>query len=526
MTNGTGGPPAEIPQDGGAPAWLSRRGVWIAVIAFVICEIALSFTTIPPRARHCASITILTALCWTLEAMPLGAASLIPLALFPLTGVLPATRAAFTYFDDINFLFLGGMILGTALERWSLHRRIAISVVRVIGTSPRRIILGFLAGTAFLSMWISNTATAVMMFPIALAVLDAAGLSRDDAGHRAFSSSLLLMVAWGANIGGIGTPIGTGPNFAFLGQFNGSSALHSFSPPSFLIWMKAMVPLLLIVCLAGWWIATRVTIRVPRELPKLTESFDRTAKLGPWTTPEVRVAALFFAAVALWIGRTLPFEGVEYGWLRWLPPDLFPGVKMESAISNSTIAILVAIVAFIVPAGDARGQKLVDASAIRAIPWDMLLLLGGGFAIADAFQESKLSAWLTARLAPALGGGEIGAVVMILFISTFVTFLSEVTSNTATALVMLPIAADFGRAAGVDPRLPALSVALASSLAFMLPIGTPPNAIVYSSGRIPMLTMIRSGFLLNLVSIGFSTAILFLWIAPAMGIPTEMVPVK
>lgn len=506
----------EIPRDGGAPEWLSRRGFLIAMIGFVMSEAALSFTTIPDRARHCASITILTALCWTLEAMPLGAASLLPLALFPLFGVLPAGRAATTYFDDINFLFLGGMIVGASLERWNLHRRIALSVVKVIGTSPRKIILGFLLGTAFISMWISNTATAVMMFPIALAVVETAGLSKNDPGHRAFACSLLLVIAYGANIGGIGTPIGTGPNFAFYKQFNGTANLNEFAAPAFANWMMAMAPLLFITGLIGWWLVTRVVVRVPREIPKLTESFEKASALGPWTKAEARTAILFFVAVALWIGRTLPVNRHEYGWLQFFPENYYSGVTLDGAITSSTVAILIAIIAFVTPAGDAANSKLVDASAIRNIPWDMLLLLGGGFAIADAFQETKLSQWMSGALAPALGGASPW--ILIIAFSTFVTFLSEVTSNTATSLIMLPIAAEIGRASGVDPRLPAISVTLAASLAFMLPIGTPPNAIVFSSGRIPMFTMIRAGFLLNLASILLSTIFVLFVIAPIFGI--------
>jgi sodium-dependent dicarboxylate transporter 2/3/5 len=509
----------EGPSDRGTP---NRRAIWIALAAFAAAEVLLRRTSMPEAARHCAAITIFTGLCWTFEAMPLGAASLIPLALFPLFGVLPATTVAFTYFDDINFLFLGGMAIGAALERWNLHRRVALYVVNAIGTSPRRIILGFLFGTAAVSMWVSNTATAVMMYPIALAVIDAAGISRSDEGERGFACALLLVVAYGSNIGGIGTPIGTGPNFAFFGQFSSGKPLGDFAAPQFPLWIAGMLPLLIITCFVGWWLVTRVVVRVPRELPRVSESFSRISNPGPWTVPEIRTAIVFGCAIVLWVTRTLPFGGHEYGWLQWFPKSLFAKVDIDSAISNSTVAVFVAVIAFLVPAGDGRGSRLLDASAIRNIPWDMLLLLGGGFAIARGFTESRLSEWLGATIAPTIGEGSgVGrALLVTLVLSTFVTFLSEVTSNTATSLVMLPIAAELGRLTGVDPRLLALSVTLASSLAFMLPIGTPPNAIVFASGRIPMLTMVKSGFLINIASIALSTASVFLWTAPVMQIPT------
>ncbi|MFN0205594.1 MAG: SLC13 family permease [Planctomycetota bacterium] len=517
----------EVSQDGsGAPPWLSRRGIWIALIGFVASEILLQWTAMPAAARHCASITILTGLCWTLEAIPIGAASLIPLALFPLFGVLPATTAAFTYFDDINFLFLGGMAIGAALERWNLHRRVALGVVRAIGTGPRTIVLGFLLGTAVVSMWVSNTATAVMMYPIAVAILETGNIGKQNPGERAFATALLLSVAYGANIGGVGTPIGTGPNFAFFGQFNSGKSLASFEAPAFPIWIAGMLPLLLLTGFAGWLLLTRVVLRVPREIPRLTESFKESSQIGKWTVPEIRTAILFGIAIILWIARTLPFGGKEYGWLQFFPEQPFAGIDRENAITNSTIAIGIMIIAFLIPAGDKSNSKLLDASAIRKIPWDMLLLLGGGFAIAKGFSDSRLSAWLGDALAPAAGSGSglLHAILVTTALSAFVTFLSEVTSNTATSLVMLPIAAELGRGAGIDPRLLALSVTMAASLAFMLPIGTPPNAIVFASGRIKMLDMIRAGFLLNMVAIVLSTALLFIWIAPIFNIPVTMDP--
>ena len=506
--------------DGGVPRALSRNGVWIAALGFLATELLLASTALPTKGRHTAAITVATALCWTLEAIPLGAASLLPLALFPLFGVLSAQTAAAAYFDDINFLFLGGMVLGHCLEQWQLHRRIALGVVRVIGTSPRRIVLGFLLGTAFVSMWISNTATAVMMAPIALAVIEAGGIGRENPGERAFAAALLLVVAYGSNIGGIGTPIGTGPNFAFAGQFGPNGALAGASQPNFPQWMLGMVPLLLLMCLATWLVLTRGVVRVPRALPRLTESFRSAANLGPWSRAEVRVGLLFLLAVLLWVFRTIPIDGVEYGWLRFFPEDFVAGARRDDAISNSTVAIAMAFLAFLIPAGDGSGRRIAGAPALQSIPWDMLLLLGGGFAIAKAFTASKLSEWLGAEMGPWLGGGSARAVTVVLGLSIFVTFLSEVTSNTATALVMLPIAANVGRACGIDPRLPAVSVTLASSLAFMLPIGTPPNAIVFASRRIPMLTMVTGGFFLNWIAIGLSTAAVFLWIAPVFGIPT------
>jgi sodium-dependent dicarboxylate transporter 2/3/5 len=265
---------------------------------------------------------------------------------------------------------------------------------------------------------------------------------------------------------------------------------------------------------------TRWILKVPAALPRLDAGFRQASHLGPWTTPEIRVGLVFFAAVILWITRTLPIERQEFGWIGFFPVDFFGATPPDEAITSSTVAIAMAFVAFVVPAGDGRGARLANGEAIRAVPWDMLLLLGGGFAIAKAFTVSRLSDVLGRELAPVLGNGAFGALPIVLGLSAFVTFLSEVTSNTATALVMLPIAANLGRAAGVDPRIPMLTVTLASSLAFMLPIGTPPNAIVFASRRIPMPVMVGSGFVLNLAAILLSSAAVLWWVCPILGIPT------
>jgi sodium-dependent dicarboxylate transporter 2/3/5 len=292
------------------------------------------------------------------------------------------------------------------------------------------------------------------------------------------------------------------------------------TPPAFLRWIAGMAPLALAVCLATWLVLTRWVVRVPAALPRLDAGFRQASRLGPWTAPEIRVGLVFLAAVILWITRTLPIERQELGWIGLFPADFFGATPPEDAITSSTVAIAMAFVAFVVPAGDGRGSRLADGEAIRAVPWDMLLLLGGGFAIAKAFTVSKLSDVLGRELAPVLGNGALGAWPIVLGLSAFVTFLSEVTSNTATALVMLPIAANLGRAAGVDPRIPMLTVTLASSLAFMLPIGTPPNAIVFASRRIPMPVMVGGGFVLNLAAILLSSAAVIWWVCPILGIPT------
>lgn len=508
----TGTPPAA---DEPAIPFLARRGLAAALAGFVVTEVLTSFTSMPVSARHAAAVTVATAICWVLDAMPLGAASLIPLALFPILGVLPATTVATTYFDDVNFLFLGGMVLGAGVERWNLHRRIALGVVRLIGTSPRRLVLGFLVGTAFVSMWISNTATAVMMYPIALAVVEAAGLDVKDAGHRSFAAALLIVVAYGANIGGLATPIGTGPNIVMLSQFSSGRPLGELPPPTFLGWMVGMVPIAAAACLVAWVLVTRIAIRVPARMERLEETFVAQVQPRPWTRPEVRIGLLFLVAVVLWVTRTLRFEGIEYGWLRFFPEDLGRGIKLEDAITNTTVAVLFCVFAFALPAGDAEGSRLVDARAIRNVPWEMLLLLGAGSAIAASFRETRLSEWFGQALAPA--ASQWSALAIVAGTSLFVTFLSEVTSNTATAQVMIPLSVEIGRAAGIDPRLPALSVTLAASLAFMLPIGTPPNAIVFSSGRIPMTIMVRSGLVLNLCCVVLSTAAVFLWTGRSLG---------
>lgn len=476
-----------------------------------------------------AAVTILVAIWWITVALPIPATSLVPLLLLPLVGALPMAVVARAYADRSVFLFMGGFILALAIERWGLHRRIALHVVAAVGTQRRRLVLGFMIASALVSMWISNSATAMMLFPIALAVISA--LPREataegpaDREHANFAAGLMLAVAYGASIGGIATPIGTPPNIVFLGQY------HQLFPHareiSFVQWMVLWVPVVVAFIPLAWLVLTRITCRVGPSAS--TAGRDLISKqlrqLGRMKRPEALVLIAFVTAALLWITRSIPIsDGANYGWasllaqgLRWFG-DGEPRIRADQ-IDDASVAIGIAFLLFIVPGDrDARGRRvpLMDWTTAQRLPWGILLLFGGGFAIAAGFEQSGLSYWLGRQLA---GLGLTSPLLLVIAMCALVTFVTELTSNTATAQVMLPIAARLSLAVGVDPLLLMLPATIAASLGFMMPVGTPPNAIVFGSGHVPMKHMVRSGLILNILGIVLVTAAMFLIARPMLGL--------
>ncbi len=407
-------------------------------------------------------ITAWTVVWWIFEPIPIPATSLMPLALLPLFGVLGPREVGAAYGHPLVLLLLGGFLLATALERSGAHRRIALAMVRAFGGhSSRRLVFGFMAASAVLSMWISNTATVLMLLPVAIAVLDS---SKDEN----LSTPLLLGIAYGASIGGMGTPIGTPPNVVFMGVYQ-ETVGEAISFPQWMAWALPVVVVLL--PLAGLWVTRRLSYQGNVELPEV----------GHWRTSERRVFIVFALTALAWITRSAPFGG----WTSWL------GLPYSN---DAIVAFLGVIALFLVPNGE--GGKLLDWDTANRIPWGMLILFGAGIAIATAFMSSGLSETIGAYLQEL---STLPLLLMIAIICLSVTFLTEVTSNTATTTLLMPILAAAAIGAGTDPKLFMIPAALSASCAFMLPVATPPNVITFSTGRFSVQTMARNGFAVNLI---------------------------
>lgn len=476
---------------------MSRRGaiiVFTPLIALAGMFLAPMEPSHPEVART-AAVAFWMAVWWISGAVHLAVTSLLPLALFPLLGVMDARSVAAQYVNDIIFLYLGGFLVALAMERWDLHRRIALRLLLFFGVQPRRLLLGVMAPSFFLSMWISNTATAMMMFPIVLALAQRIESESRAEGLEGYVKALILAVAYSASVGGTATLIGTPPNLSF------ARITHIVFPEapaiSFAQWFLFAFPVAFAVQCAMW--ALFALFYCPRKgdfglRPALLR--EQYAALGPMTWEQRCVLAVFAGVAVLWMTRsdlsvgafTLP------GWSNLLP--------VKGAVQDGTVAIAAALVLFLVPARE-KERHLLDWETAKGIPWDIILLFGGGFALASAFAESGLSRWVGEQLAFA---GGLHPHVLMLAVAGAMSLMTELTSNTATTELMLPILAALCEGIRVHPLLLMVPATLACSYAFMLPVATPPNAIVFGSRRLTQGDMLRAGLLLN------GAAILILWL--------------
>lgn len=472
----------------------------------------------PEAARWALFVTGLTTACWLTSAMPLGPASLLPMVLLPVLGVRSTGNVCQAYSDPVLWLFAGGFVLAQAIEKWGLHRRLALWVLALVGPYPRRLVLGMMLASTLLSFFISNTATALMLLPIGAALVTrvaGGGLAAEPARH--FGVALMLAIAYGASFGGLGTPIGTAPNALFLANYR--PLVEAGAPAiSFLQWMVAFVPFALGMALCSTFLLNRVAFRVPAQrLPDADLLQAETRALGPMRVAERRVGWLFLLAVALWMTRAdLQLgEGLRIpGWA-----SLVLG-NASGMVTDATVSIAIAVLAFLLPAGDTRAQRLMDWSTARQIPIDILFLLGGGIALADAFEPTGLSGAFGNLLAPLVG--EVHPFLLIAVMVAVILLLSEVGSNTAIAALFLPLMVAAARRADVDPLLLMLPATAAASCGFMLPIATPPNALVFATGRVSFRQMARGGFWVDLAAIVLLTVVLWFWALPVLGVDTTV----
>ena len=526
---------AELPTD--TTAILSAEGHAVVAADSPVYQ-AAERRAVDARARvmmGAAAVAALTACWWITVAIPIPATSLLPLLLFPIVGVLPIKQAASPYADPSVFLFMGGFIIALGIERWGLHRRIALHIVRTVGTSQSTIVLGFMIASAVLSMWISNTATAMMMLPIGLAVVAAlpglAGPPEDDSPRRDnFAPALMLGIAYAASIGGVATPIGTPPNISFRGQF---ARLYPDAPEiSFGQWLLLFVPLVCVFLPIIWLVLTRVTCRVTRQSSSAGRDVvtEHLRRLGPPSGPEVLMAVIFTLTGVLWMTRSIPLTNeLNVGWSAQLErllahADGAPSRFHAGFVNDATVALAVAIALFAIPARrsrEGRREYLMDWETAQRLPWGILLLFGGGFSIAAGLQGSGLSLWCGQAFAAL---GITNPLLLIIGTCLLITFLTEITSNTATTQVMLPIVASVAGMLEFNPLLLMLPATLSASCAFMLPVATPPNAIVFGSGQVEIGRMVRTGILLNLIGVALVAATVYLLARPILGIDAGTVP--
>nr|WP_246480355.1 DASS family sodium-coupled anion symporter [Motiliproteus sediminis] len=449
----------------------------------------------PLAAWHLVAMASWMVIWWLSEAVPIPATALLPIIVMPLLSIDKIKPVAANYAHPLIFLFLGGFLLAAAMQRVGLHRRIALQIVTRIGTSPSRIILGFMLATAFLSMWISNTATTIMMFAVGLSVIDFISRQTDDQRVvRNFGVALMLAIAYSASIGGVGTLIGTPPN-ALLASFLQNTYNIEIS---FFNWMLLGIPVVAVMLPITWLLLTRllfpshqIAINDPSSVVK-----RELGALGAMSRGEKLVAIVFVGAAMGWIFRKLLVD------LTGLP------------LNDTIIALLAAMILFTVPVSRAKGEFALDWEAARNVPWGVLLLFGGGLALAGGFKQTGLAEWIGNGVA----GVEISTLALVLLVTIAIVYLTEITSNTASTATFLPILAAVAVGLDLDPIILCVPVALGASMAFMMPVATPPNAIVFSYEKMELRDMVRAGFLLNLVAIAVAFGLFTLLASFVFGI--------
>ncbi len=463
------------------PSYLRKlASLWLGPLAFLWMFYAGTSLVADTGARAVIAIALWMSIWWIFESVPLAATSLLPLILMPLTGILSISEVGASYGNKFIFLFLGGFLLALAIEKSKLHWRIALNLILVMGEHPRSVLWGFMLATAFLSMWISNTATAVMMLPMALAVIHK--VDRWDAFSAdfkaGFARSLLLGVAYAASIGGMATLIGSPPNLIFAGMVEKTFG----ESVSFLRWMQAGLPIALaLLALAGLYLSRgmgRSSGRLDKEV-----LLQQKRELGSFSGAEIKVLIVFMLTAFAWMFRSAMIE------------PYFPWVD------DTIIALIGPMILFAWPAK--QGEALLDWKDAEGLPWGVLLLFGGGIALAAGFESTGAAGMLAAQLSHV--EGTYPALPFVLTIGG-INFLTEITSNLATTAVVLPVLAPFAESLGIHPYLLMVGATISASCAFMLPVGTPPNAIVFATGKIQIREMVRIGIVMNLMSIALISA--------------------
>ena len=466
-----------------------RVGLLIGPVVFLSMMVFSGVqTAMPAGAWLVAAVALWMALWWSTEAVPVASTAFIPLIMFPLLGVEDLKAVAQSYAHPTIFLFMGAFILALAVEKWSLHRRIALVVLSRTGTEGRKLILGFMVAAAVLSMWMTNTSTAMMLLPIATSVAamvveKSEGVSADN--KHAFQVALLLALAYATTIGGMSTIIGTPPNVLLAGFIEETYGMQI----AFFDWMLIGLPLALVLLPLGWVVLTRVafTVNVPESPQAASVIREMRRNMGRLSIAEQRVGRLFLAVVCLWMTR------------KWL--NTMPGLE---GVSDAGIVMAAALLLFVLPSGRQQGERLMVWDDVSRLPWGVLILFGGGLALAAQVSGSGLAIWLGESLLPL---ANLGVLILIIAAAGLVVFLTELTSNLATTATFLPVIAAIASQSGIEPLMLCVPVTLAASCAFMLPVATPPNAIVFASGALTIPQMMRAGIMMNFIALVMLTCL-------------------
>jgi len=470
-------------------------GLIAGPLVFAVMMLAgISQTVMPEMAWRVAAVGLWMGIWWATEAIPVPATAFLPLVCFDLLGIAPIAKAAQSYAHPIIYLFLGAFILALAVERWNLHKRIALMILSQTGTDGARLILGFMVVAAVLSMWMTNTSTTMMLMPIAVSVAAVVTENMETASERDkrnFQIALLLGLAYAATIGGLATLVGTPPNILLAGFLVDTYGIEI----SFLNWMLVGVPVSIVLLPLAWLILTRwaFAFDIPESEGARVHLQRLRAELGPMSSAEKRVAVIFVLVILAWMFRRVITESTGL-----------------TGLSDTGVAMTAALLLFLVPSGSSSQSQLMVWHDVGRLPWGVLVLFGGGLSLASAVSQSGLALWLGEGLSPL---SDLGVIVVILAAAGLVIFLTELTSNLATAATFLPVIAAIATQSGIDVLMLVVPVTLAASCAFMLPVATPPNAIVFASGFIRIPDMVRAGFYLNLVSMVLLT-IVAIWLAP------------
>jgi len=490
-----------------------KIGLALGPLLFILMLILPAPGGMEPAAQKMAAVACLMATWWMTEAIPIPATSLLPIALFPFMGIMGTKAAAAPYASHLIFLFMGGFIIALSMQRWNLHRRVAMNIVKVVGFSPGRLIFGFMTATAALSAFVSNTATTVMMMPIGLAIIHHViaegkkeGLDSEidfSPEKFAFGLNLMLGIAYAASIGGIATLIGTPPNTVLAGYLTKTYGYEI----TFASWMAVGVPLVVVLLPLCWLWLTRVANPMKlKRVPGGRDLIDKELEEMGSMSPGERWTAVVFLLTALgWIFRK------KIGFM-------FPEPKM---VTDAAIAMIGALVLFAIPLNLKRNEFVMNWTWAAKMPWGVLILFGGGLSLAAGFKATGLAAWI---------GSQVGLLeaapifVLVLAVATLIIFLTELTSNTATSAMVMPILSAIAVGLGQNPLLLVVPAAIAASCAFMLPVATPPNAIVFGSGYVSIPQMVKSGFGLNILGIIITVILTFLVVVPLFGIDLGVVP--
>ncbi|MFT4849740.1 MAG: sodium-dependent dicarboxylate transporter 2/3/5 [Sediminicola sp.] len=493
---------------------INMKLIIVGLLAFLGIIFFVDLQPGKPEVTYTAAIALLMAFWWVTEAIPIGITSFLPIILFPTLGILDGKAISNAYINYVIFLFIGGFIMALAMEKWDLHKRIALKILAIVGGSPFRIMFGFMLASSFLSMWMSNTAAAMMMLPIAFSVTAALEEVYGEGKISSFAAGLLLCIAHACSIGGIATLVGTPPNLSFLRIFE---IMYPGAPEiSFGQWIIFAFPITVMIFICSL-LLLYFTYRPQGKIEQLDASFfrDKYKELGKVTAEQKRVFILFVTLAVLWVFRSnlnLGFITIP-GWSL-----LFEHPKY---LNDGTVAIFVSMLLFIIPSTQ-KNVALVDWKITRKIPWHIVFLFGGGFALAKGFIDSGLSSYVGGLLS---GTKDMSPVMLVGTLTALMSTLTEFTSNTATTEMMLPIISGLASEIRVNPLLIMIPVTLAASMAFMLPIATPPNAIVFGTGKLKVMQLIKTGFVIDVFATIIIVFMTIVWGAIIFDIDPAIFPV-